>query len=123
MPVYSSSRSFYIFSYTISHGLLLLRSDKTDRHSSRVDILFQDVIAIESRMKLDKLTISEEEPSFLKGVRSNPAAIMEPGHKVYSLKCDGWTGYVVGGIMRVHEDDKNLFEPSYLLTDFSEDPI
>jgi hypothetical protein len=43
--------------------------------------------------------------------------VIEPGHKVYSLTCDGWAGYVVGGIMRVHEDEKDFFEPSFLLSE------
>ena len=36
-------RTFSLHLYWVSHGLLLLRSDKTALHPTRIDILFQDV--------------------------------------------------------------------------------
>ena len=40
---YEGDREFSVFVYLISHGLLLLRSGKSEAHPTRVDILFQDV--------------------------------------------------------------------------------
>lgn len=113
--IYSSDRSFSVFSYDIRHGLLLLRSGKTDVHSSRVDILFKDVVAMELRMLMNKILIKNEDPIFLDNVMSKSSAIIEPGHKVYSLNCDDWTGFVIGGVLNINEDDKSFFESSMLI--------
>jgi hypothetical protein len=40
---FESDREFRIHLYWMSHGILLLRSDRTEAHPTRVDILFQDI--------------------------------------------------------------------------------
>jgi hypothetical protein len=40
---FESGRAFQMHLYWVSHGILLLRSNKTDAHPTRIDILFQDV--------------------------------------------------------------------------------
>jgi hypothetical protein len=41
--------------------------------------------------------------------------MMEDGHRVFLLKCDGWTGCIVAGAVHWHEDDGEYGEPSALL--------
>jgi hypothetical protein len=115
-PLLASDRSFVVFSYAMSHGLLLLRSRKLPPATpTRLDILFQDVRALEIRCWFDGLTIEETDVHFLEGARSIPAPLMEHGNKVYALKSSGWVGFVVGGIVSFHEDQGELFEPSKLI--------
>jgi len=103
--LFTSDRSFVVFSYAMSHGLLLLRSRKLPPATpTRLDILFKDVRALEIRCWFDGLTIEEVGVDFLQGVRSNPAPLIERGNKVYALKSTGWVGFVVGGIVSFHED-------------------
>ena len=113
--IFESSRGFVVFSYHVSHGLLLFRSRKTKQHPTRVDILFQDVRAMEARCWFDGITIEEVDATFLKGFRSNPAKMIEPGNRVYSLKGGEWQGFVVGGIVLTKEDDEEFFAPSGLM--------
>jgi hypothetical protein len=113
--IYFSERSFSVFSYDISHGLLLLRSGKTNDYNTRIDILFKDVVAIESRMKINKILIKIEDPSFISNAMSKSSLIIEPGHKVYSLTSDDWVGFIVGGMITVHEDNEDFFKKSFLL--------
>ena len=48
--IYESDRLFSVFGYSMCHGLLLLRSGKSNEYpNTRVDVLFQDVRAIEIR--------------------------------------------------------------------------
>ena len=108
-------RPFVLFSYNVSHGLLLLRSAKSPGSPKRVDILFQDVRAIECRTDFPDLVIEETGPDFLNVVRSKAREVIEPGHKVYSLKSGNWIGFVVGGIVSHHEDEEEFFAPSSLL--------
>jgi hypothetical protein len=113
--IFESKRSFVIFSYAVSHGLLLLRSRKTKEESTRVDILFQDVRAMELRSWFEGLTIKEVDAIFLKGIRSNPTEMMEQGNKIYSITGREWLGFIVGGIVSVREDDGEFFAPSGLI--------
>jgi hypothetical protein len=116
-PLFTSDRSFVVFSYAMSHGLLLLRGRKQPPSTpTRLDILFQDVRALEIRCWFDGLTIEETDASFLQDAPSNPAQMIEPGNKVYALKSRDWTGFIVGGIMRTHEDQGEPFEPSKLIS-------
>src|SRR6267142_1236814 len=99
-PLFTSDRSFVVFSYAMSHGLLLLRSRRLPPAiPTRLDILFQDVRALEIRCWFEGLRIEEADIKFLRGTRSNPVALIEDGNKVYALNSSGWTGFVVGGIV------------------------
>jgi hypothetical protein len=104
--MFSSERHFVVFSYEAAHGLLLLRSPK-GRHGARtrIDVLFQDVRAIELRLYTKGLAIHEIDPSHLADAPSNPTELIEPGNRVYQLVGDGWRGFVVGGILSTVEDD------------------
>jgi hypothetical protein len=109
-------RPFVLFSYSLSHGLLLLRSAKSPAFPKRIDILFQDVRAIECRSDFSDLVVEEVNAEFLNDVRSKAREVIEPGHKVYSLKSGNWIGFVVGGIVSHHEDDGEFFASSSLLS-------
>lgn len=108
--VYESDRRFSIFGYTVSHGLLLLRSGKSnDTPVTRVDILFQDVRATEIRMWFKGIKIEEVEPAFLDNQRSKPVELVEHGNRVYALSSCGWNGFIVGGIVSVKRRRRRSF--------------
>ncbi len=113
-------RLFMLVSYEISHGLLLLRSGKSPANPKRIDILFQDVRAIECRTVFDGLIIEEVDPSFLNSAGTKARDVIEPGHKVYKLMCEDWVGYVVGGIVSQSEDNEEFFEPSGLINSYKQ---
>ena len=99
-------RQFFIASYSAGHGLLLLRSNRCDEHPlTRVDILFKDVWALESRVLFDGLKIEEVSPEFLEDTRSKAKEVLQQGHKVYCLTSQSWTGFIVGGIVAYCEDE------------------
>ena len=120
--VYESDRTFSVFGYSMSHGLLLLRSGKSNEHANtRVDVLFQDVRALEIRAWFKGIRIEEEiNPEFLNNQRSRPAQMIEPGNKIYSLRSSGWEGFVIAGLVQFIEDSGELFGPSSLV---SEPPV
>lgn len=111
---FQSPRTFSVFRYEMSHGLLLLRSGKTNDHATRIDLLLQDVRAMELRMWFTSIVIKETDVGYLKSFQSNPEEMIEPGNKVYAVQGDGWNGFVVGGSLSVHEDDGEMIGPSAL---------
>lgn len=108
-------QNFVLYSYVASHGLLLLRSRRTKLEVKRIDILFQDVRAMDIRAWFDGLIVNEISPELLNGYPSNPSVMIEPGNKVYQLTGLNWTGYVVAGAVSVSEDEGDFTAPSQLL--------
>jgi len=113
--VFKSNRSFIVVSFAASHGLLLLRSNKTMSISTRMDVLIQDVRAAELRFWFDGITIELANQELLQGHGSVPNDLLEPGNQVYSLLGNGWTGFILGGILTTLEDSKDNLAPSGLL--------
>ena len=114
---FQSDRFFAIVSYSNSHGLLLLRSGKDEERPSRIDVLVQDVRAMELRCWTEGLSIEEVSLDYLDGFKSKPVEMLQPGLKVYCVKGQNWRGFILGGIMRSHEDDGSYWDPSALLGD------
>ena len=120
--IYESDRSFSVFGYSMNHGLLLLRSGKSNENqNTRVDVLFQDVRAMEIRAWFRGIRIEEiDDPHFLSSQRSKPVEMLESGNRIYALSSSGWDGFIVAGILQFVEDDGELFGPSALV---SEPPV
>ncbi|HWZ99073.1 MAG TPA: hypothetical protein VN025_15045 [Candidatus Dormibacteraeota bacterium] len=114
--VFHSERNFVVYSYDASHGLLLLRSRKTKGATTRIDVLFQDVRAMEVRSWFVGIRIEESDQQQLEGCKSNPLEMIEPGNRIYSIIGNGWQGFVVGGIVSILEDDGEYSDPSGLLS-------
>jgi hypothetical protein len=114
--IFQSERTFVIYSYHHSHGLLLLRSTKTQSAPTRLDVLFQDVRAMELRGWFKGISIEiVDDPDFLREFPSQPMEMIEPGNVVYLLRGENWKGFVVGGIVRTHEDMGEYGDPSALI--------
>lgn len=109
---FTSNRKFQIVSYRCSHSRLLLRSGKTPHTPTRIDILFQDVRALELRTYFSDLSVEEADPSRMTDLAARFQGVMEDGHKVYLLRSGDWTGYVVAGALFWHEDDGEFGQPS-----------
>jgi hypothetical protein len=112
--ILKSARTFVIYRYIDGHGLLLLRSRKTDRYPTRFEILFKDVRAMEVRCWFDGISIEEVDPDYLAPFKSNPIELLEPGNRVYSLRGSNWQGFVLGGSVFTNEDDREFRAPSDL---------
>lgn len=109
----SFPRTFQLWSYTVSHGQLLLRSTKGDMHSSRVDVLFKNVAAVCLPTTCHNLTVEEV------GSQQVPPVGLEPkllkGRKFFKVSCVGFSGYVIAGLLAWHEDNGEYHDPSALL--------
>lgn len=114
-PLFESDRRFSIFSYEMSHGLLLLRSKKEPpRIPTRLDI--EDVRAMEIRAWFNGIRIEEIETQRLEKQNSRPGDLLaETGNKAYRLVRPGWEGFILCGTMSSHEDHEEFFAPSKLL--------
>src|SRR5947209_785034 len=92
MLLFQSDRHFVLASYAASHGILLFSSRKTNDQPTRIDLLFQDVRAMELRNWFHGLSVFRAEVAYLEGRRSAPQSLIEPGNVVYALRGGGWDG-------------------------------
>jgi hypothetical protein len=114
---FKSDRKFSVFSYSVSHGPLLLRSGRTDEHHTRIDVLMLDVRAMEIRSWFEGFEIALVDQDYLRDFRSRPAEMMEPGLNVYAISGKEWQGFIVGGKLFVHEDEADFMAPSAFVTE------
>ena len=110
------SRKFQIWSYSVSHSQLLLRSPKEDSaENTRVDLLFKNVGWINLPSILDDVIVSEisisEAGSVIAGIDSH----LLRTRKLISLKSSTSVGFVIAGAFVWREDTGEYFEPSPLL--------
>ena len=109
-------RSFRLFFYWVSHGLLLLRSAKTKEDPRRIDILFGDVRWMTLPGSFKGIRIERGELSDIPLPLT--AHVKEEAHfmSVYKVISQGVTHHVLASEgVSVSEDQGNFFENSPLL--------
>jgi hypothetical protein len=102
-------RPFQVWSYTVSHGQLLLRSPKSLSNPTRVDILFKNTVAMFLPAAFESLTISRVHAQDL-GL--DETALGLKGKTIFRLRDLHFDGFVAAGAVVIHEDDREYDEPS-----------
>ena len=110
-------RRFHIHLYWVSHGVLLLRSPKSNTEGTRVDILFQDVAWMALPSWLCGLEIAQSDgigqPFQLPKSLREEAAL----RKTYRVTTEGTDHFIIAGGISISEDRGNCFDDSTLLPD------
>ena len=101
-------RQFKMIEYRVSHGLLLLRSQKTSESQGRIDILFTDVRYIDLPTTIPQLFV-EERPL------DSSEVSYEPGLKRYSVSWNSGGGQIVAGSVSWCKDEHEYAAPSSLM--------
>lgn len=109
---FSSDRIFQVWTYTVGHASLLLRSPKETAGDRRIELLFLDVAGLQLPTTLRGLNVS------MSPVAEGTAAaqsIAEPRHRLFVCRTNGFDGWVVAGAMAWREDDLEYYDASSLL--------
>ena len=110
--LFSSPRTFRVWSYSVGHLTLLLRSTKEDtspRSSTRVDVVFVSVRSINIPTTLHGVEIFEAD----EGECAARGIVLEKDQRLWIVRGQGYDGHIVGGGMGSHEDDKEWNDPAY----------
>ena len=105
---------FEVWRYTVSHRQLLIRSNKGNSYTTRLEVLFKDVAFMALPPVMKGVTITEcgtagdELPAGL-----NASQVSKPW---YRIEADGAVGYVAAGAVVTNEDDLGYEESSPLLS-------
>ena len=109
------ARSFQVWSYTVGHSRLLLRSVKSIENSTRVDVLFKNVASISMPTLVENLTIEAADENTRRMLVEGWELRILEGRVIFVLRGTNYQGYVVAGAMAHHEDDGEYDEPSQLM--------
>ena len=104
-------RRFQLWSYNVSHGVLLLRSNRTGGSPTRVDLMFRAVTEIRLRHRISDLSLDNVDED---GDALFRLGIQDRGDRhVFLISSEEFDdGYVVAGSMYMSEDDLSDGEPS-----------
>jgi hypothetical protein len=115
----SFDRPFQIWIYTVGHGQLLLRSNRSNEYSTRVDILFKDVAALQLPTVFDGLVIDLASKDEAARLNVQLGSMVHSRHRTFIVRGTTFAGYVIAGAVFWHEDegdhhDESFFQKSFL---------
>ena len=108
------ARRFQLWAYAAGMGRLLLRSPKGEGSVTRVDVLFQNVKALQLATSLPGLTGTEPDAQQHQRIADATGLLPDEGTRFFVLTGASYEGYVVAGVCVQAEDDGEYFEPSEL---------
>ena len=111
-------RRFQLWSYSVSHRQLLLRSVKTNSIATRVDVLFKNVFSINLPTVIEELRVAEADPHSARAIlqsSSHEEDLPVRDTRVFLLTGNGWNGVIVAGYVGVAEDTGDYDDPSSLV--------
>ena len=114
---FTSTRQFQLWRYTVSHSQLLLRSNKGDDYSTRLEVLFKGVDWMSLPTILDGLEIGECGPDSLPTIKETCFVPNASHHRCFQVSTSVERGFVVASSVFVAEDDGDYSTPSTLYVD------
>src|SRR5262249_48013426 len=111
-------RRFQVWLYSVSHGQLLLRSTKSDEIPTRIDVLFNDVAALELPTLFDGLSITEAALDEAQSLNVQLGSWPIHRRKVFVLRGTNYLGYVIAGAVSWHEDEGSHYDESFFQKSF-----
>jgi hypothetical protein len=103
---------FQVWGYSVSLSRLLLRSTKSESATSRIDVFFQNVKAMDVTTTMRGLVVMSAEPVDVDRIRVETGLAPDEDSTFYVLFSEGRRGYVVAGLMAESVDDLEFYEVS-----------
>lgn len=110
-------RVFQLWAFTVSMRRLLLRSTKSEQFDTRIDVLFQDVQAVQLPTSLSGLIILEADPAETERIIKETGLLPDEDRTFFSVIGSNFTGYIVAGVGISCEDSGEYYEPSEIWPD------
>ena len=113
MNIFKSDRYFVLFDYLISHGQLLLRSQKAKGHDQNIDIIFFDATYIQVFAYLDGVAIRKTENATGFGYNSVSSYLGHNNNSLFEVETKlGEKYYIAASFFRVYENELEFGETS-----------
>jgi len=113
-PIVEFQRHFQMWKFTVSHGMLLLRSTKSPNHPTRVDVLFKNVARINMPTTFDGFIVSAASEAETQDLVQQLGTLALHRRHTFLIEGSNFRGHVVAGIVVWHEDEGEYSQPSVL---------
>jgi hypothetical protein len=107
------ARFFQLWSYSVSHSELLLRSTKSAEFPTRIDVFFKGVKEVHLPITSSGLSITEACDTEIQRLHPLRRSPLDKDVKVFMVQGEDFTGYVAALIALYHEDEGEYNEPSF----------
>lgn len=116
MPEVPRDRTFQLWSYTVGHSRLLLRSTKSEQRGTRVDILFKNVANINLPTVIEDLNVERADAATTRALARSLGSADLGERQVFLVRGRNCDGYVVAGAL-VHREDEGEYDEASALFD------
>lgn len=112
--IFKSDRYFTLYDIVVSHGQLLLRSQKTDELTSNIDIIFFDTTFIQSFSRLKGVQIKRlknDDMSIINYSTVNKYLSYDNNY-LFEIESNGEKYYIAASFVRVFDNQLDFSESS-----------
>jgi hypothetical protein len=110
--IFKSDRYFTAFDYLVSHGQLLIRSDKRKGGNENIDIIFFDTSFVQLFTMLFGITIRMVAKSTVANYISVNKYLSEEENNLFEIESGGEKYYIAASFVRVFENELEFNETS-----------
>jgi len=110
--IFKSGRYFTVFDYSVSHGQLLLRSDKIKGYKENIDIIFYDTTFVQLFTMLYGVSISLADKKEIITYNSVREYFSYDNKNLFEIESKGEKYYIAASFVRVFENQLEFNESS-----------
>ncbi len=110
--IFKSDRYFTTFDVLVSHGQLLLRSQKNDTYYFNIDIIFFDTIYIQLFSRLNGLSIKIVSRKDVIEYKSVSKYLSDENNHLFEIESEDEKYYIAASFVRVFENKLDFNETS-----------
>lgn len=116
--IFKSDRYFALFDYSVSHGQLLLRSDKRKGYETNIDVIFFDTQFIQLFTMLDDgITVKLIDKSSIKNYNKLDAYLSFDHNNLFEIESGDSKYYIASSFVRIFENKLEFNETSLGFSD------
>lgn len=110
--IYKSDRSFVVFDYLVSHGQLLIRSDKRKGDKENIDIIFFDTTFVQMFTMLEGIVIRILEDKKRINYESVDKYLSFDNSNLFEIESGSEKYYIAASFVKVYENTLEFNETS-----------
>ncbi len=110
--IFKSERYFTVWEYIVSHGQLLLRSDKRAGYDENIDIIFYDTSFIQLFTSLQGIIVRVVDKKSITNYNTLNEYLSYETKNLFEIESNGEKYYIAASFVKVYENDLAFHETS-----------
>jgi hypothetical protein len=110
--IFSSERYFAFYDFVVSHGQLLMRSDKRKGYENNIDIIFFDTTYVQLFAMLNGISIKKIDKNENLKYNSLDKYLSNNNSNIFEIESGGEKYYIACSFVRIFENNLEFSETS-----------